>query len=215
MVVFGGTALVPGLHDHLTNLLKRSKEAGCITVVNTVYDFRNEMTHPGKPWPLGHSGDSFSHMDLLLMDYEEAVHISGMDDIEGACAFFINQGVSSFVITNGTENTCCYADGNLFKPLPLGSFPISGDLINDLKNHRGGDTTGCGDNFVGGMLASLARQLQEGKGKPDLVEAISWGTVSGGYCCFHLGGTLLESEPGEKRKMIHPYYLRYKEQIHG
>jgi len=51
VVVFGGTALVPGLHDHLKELLERSRNSGCITVVNTVYDFRNEMRDPGGKWP--------------------------------------------------------------------------------------------------------------------------------------------------------------------
>lgn len=48
IVVFGGTALVPNIHDNLTSLLKKSKDRGCITVVNTVYDFRNENKNPGK-----------------------------------------------------------------------------------------------------------------------------------------------------------------------
>ena len=53
IVAFGGTALVPPLHDHLTELLEKAKREGCVTVVNTVYDFRNQQADPEKKWPLG------------------------------------------------------------------------------------------------------------------------------------------------------------------
>lgn len=213
VVVFGGTALVPGLHDGLTELLIQSKANGCITVVNTVYDFRSELENPGQPWTLGKSNESYAHIDLLMMDREEALHLSGMKDLSQAGKFFKDQGVSSFIITNGTEETICYSDGSLFKSLSRSGFPVSADLINDLKNFRGGDTTGCGDNFVGGVLASMAWQLREDDGPMDLKECLAWGTVSGGYCCYHVGGTFIEMEPGEKLELIRPYFQRYKEQM--
>lgn len=214
IVVFGGTALVPGLHDGLSELLVRSKSNGCLTVVNTVYDFRNEIDNPGEPWPLGHNNESYSQIDLLIMDREEAKHLSGQNELLEAGRFFKEQGVASFMITNGTDDTHCYSNGKIFKSLPHNSFPVSATLIKDLKDFQGGDTTGCGDNFVGGVLASLAWQLQEEKVQPDLVDCISWGTVSGGYCCFHVGGTFIEMDPGEKAELIRPYFHHYKEQIY-
>lgn len=57
IVVFGGTALVPKIHDHMTTLLKKAKSNGCITIVNTVFDFRNEKANPLKRWPLGQSDE--------------------------------------------------------------------------------------------------------------------------------------------------------------
>jgi len=213
MVVYGGTALVPALHDHLTELLERSKQKNCITVVNTVYDFRSEMERPGKPWKLGRSDESYRHIDLLIMDREEACRLSGQDDPEQVNRFFADQGVSSFIITNGTRDTIGYSDGRLFGPVSFQQYPVSSDLIRDLKKSRGGDTTGCGDNFTGGVLASMAWQLQEGRTRPDLEECISWGTVSGGYCCFHVGGTFLERAPGEKVELLQPYFYRYNKQI--
>ena len=53
IVVFGGTALVPQIHDHMTTLLKKAKSKGCITIVNTVFDFRNEKANPSEKWPTG------------------------------------------------------------------------------------------------------------------------------------------------------------------
>jgi mannitol-1-phosphate/altronate dehydrogenase len=215
IVVFGGTALVPGLHHHLTELLERSKAKGCITVVNTVYDFQSELEHPGQVWGLGKSSESYRHIDLLIMDSEEALKLSGTEDLKDAATFFVEQGVSSFIITRGTDPTICYSDGRLFAAVPWENYPVSSELIKELKDFRGGDTTGCGDNFVGGVLASLAWQLNDNRKVLDLQESISWGTVSGGYCCYHMGGTYFEKQPGEKLALIRPYYEFYKEQINA
>ncbi len=74
------------------------------------------------------------------------------------------------------------------------------------------DTTGCGDNFVGGIIASVARQIHSGIKKPDLREASCWGIVSGGIACFYMGGTYFEENTGEKLDKIKPYFKAYKEQ---
>ncbi len=214
IVVFGGTALVPHLHDGLKDLLKLSKSKGALTVVNTVYDFRSELGNPGRRWTLGGRSDSFKFIDLLIMDREEAQHLSGKEDLEEAGRYFIDQGVSSYIITNGTEDTTCGSNGKPFHLPGRKRYPVSKSLIKDLKHHTGGDTTGCGDNFVGGVLASMAWQLSENKQVLDLEECIAWGTVSGGYGCYHLGGTHIEQEPGEKLGNIRPYFDHFIKQIH-
>jgi sugar/nucleoside kinase (ribokinase family) len=82
-----------------------------------------------------------------------------------------------------------------------------------LKSGQKGDTTGCGDNFVGGVLLSMIMQLEDRKELLDLVEACSWGVVSGGAACFYMGGTYAESEKGEKLSLISPYLKAYNKQI--
>ena len=84
-----------------------------------------------------------------------------------------------------------------------------------MKSNKAGDTTGCGDNFVGGVIASIVTQLQEGVQHPDMIKASSWGIVSGGYACFYMGGTYFEQEQGEKLINIKPYYDAYIEQLKG
>jgi len=214
IAVFGGTALVPKLHDGLSGLLERSKSAGSITVVNTVYDFRSELEHPGQKWSLGAGADSYRFIDLLIMDREEAQHLSGKEDLTESGIYLMDQGVSAVIITNGTDDTICNTRGRLFQMSGRTSYPVSEALISDLDAYSGGDTTGCGDNFVGGVLASMAWQLSAGKQHIDLEECIAWGTVSGGYGCFHLGGTLIEKEPGQKLEKIRPYFNRFLNQIH-
>jgi len=213
IVVFGGTALVPVVHNGLTQLLIKSKEKGSITVVNTVYDFQNEIKNPGKRWSLGNSTESYQYIDLLIVDLEEAQHLSGCKDVTEAGNYFMKQGVSAYIITNGIEDTTCRCEGSLFDPTKRTKFPVSNALVEALSKHKGADTTGCGDNFVGGVLASMAWQMSEGRNKLDLEECIAWGTVSGGYACFHVGGTMIEKIPGEKFDKVQPYYNQYIRQI--
>lgn len=215
IVVFGGTALVPLIHDHLTELLKTAKSHKGLTIVNTVFDFRNEKLNPDKKWPLGNSAESYRYIDLLIADREEALRLSGENTIEAAIRSFTDMELSSFIITNGSEPVLIYSSGQLIKPVQLTELPVSQKIIEELKNKNGGDTTGCGDNFVGGVIASIVSQLQGGVYYPDLQEAAAWGIVSGGYACFYLGGTYFEHRAGEKLSKIQPYYDSYQQQING
>ena len=212
IVVFGGTALVPEIHDNLTDLLKKAKSSGCMTIVNTVFDFRNEKKDPSKRWPLGESDESYSFTDLLITDQEEALRLSGEIDRESALKFFIKKKVSSLIITNGSKNILAYSDGKLFGASELIEMPVSQRVVEENKSYKGGDTTGCGDNFVGGVIASIVDQRHKGIAHPDLREACSWGIVSGGYTCFYIGGTWFEDKPGEKLERIKPYYESFREQ---
>jgi sugar/nucleoside kinase (ribokinase family) len=213
IVVFGGTALVPGIHDHLTELLRRSKESGCITVVNTVYDFRNEKANPHLKWPLGKSDESYRFTDLLITDLEEALRLSGAMDLDGAMQFFREQGTGAAVVTRGAASIRVFSRGTRFLEQADAELPVSNAVSAELKMGHEGDTTGCGDNFAGGILASLVNQLFESDRYPDLLEACALGVVSGGTACFYVGGMFEEKEPGEKRKMIEPYYRLYLTQL--
>ncbi|MDO8951646.1 MAG: carbohydrate kinase family protein [Draconibacterium sp.] len=213
---FGGTALVPHLHDNLTSLLKHSKQNDCITVVNTVFDFRNQKSNPGKPWPLVDSMNDYSLIDVLIMDCEEAMKISGTASIDEAARFFASTPVSSFVITNGANELYTKSNGVLFEKTELMKFPVSKMIAREIAANPElrGDTTGCGDNFAGGIITSLAMQLKStAKGTFNLTEAISLGIYSGGFCCFTVGGTYLVPFPGEKRQRIQAIQEDYKKQL--
>lgn len=213
--VFGGTALVPKIHDQLGSLLKKSRKKGAFTVVNTVFDFRNEKKNPNKPWPLGESDDTYAYVDILITDHAEALRLSGQKDISEAMEFFIKKGTSTVIITSGESDILLYSNGRVFMKTQPFRLPISKAISSKLKNQKTkGDTTGCGDNFAGGIIASLADQLSEKPiGNLDLKEACSWGIVSGGFACFYMGGTYYEQRMGEKRNAILPYLKEYINQI--
>jgi len=213
IVVFGGTALVPGIHDNLASLLKKAKSRGCITIVNTVFDFRNEKANPSKRWPFGENDESYKYSDLLITDKEEALRLSGGSNMHKAVIFFQNKKVPAFIITNGAANILTYSDGSLFRVSPLNAMPVSEEVKNEIRRSGEGDTTGCGDNFAGGVIASVADQLIRGITPPDLAESCAWGIASGGFACFYMGGTYFEENPGEKKVRIIHYYESYKKQI--
>ncbi|VAW14516.1 Ribokinase [hydrothermal vent metagenome] len=216
IVCFGGTALVPHIHDNLTYLLQEAKRHRCITVVNTVFDFRNEKLNPTRPWPLVNCTGQFKLIDLMIMDAEEALRISGQPDINKAADFFIRIRVPSFIITNGGHDLLVWSEGGLFNKINLLQMPVAKSVSQrlDAGNNLMGDTTGCGDNFAGGVIASVAWQLKtKAKDGLDLVEAVSWGIASGGFCCFFIGGTYLEDYPGEKRMKVSKIYKEYRQQL--
>ena len=213
VVVFGGTALVPLIHDSMTELLTKAKGNDCITVVNTVYDFRNEKANPDLKWPLGKSDESYKYIDLLMTDMEEALRLSGKSNLDEAMQFFREKGTGAVIVTSGAKNVRVFSSGKLFQELKDVDMPISSAVSAELKKGHSGDTTGCGDNFAGGVVASLVSQIQKGISEPNISEACSWGVVSGGTSCFYMGGMYEEKNYGEKRQMIKPYYDKYKEQI--
>lgn len=213
ILVFGGTALAPTIHDNLTQLLEKAKSKSCFTLVNTVYDFRNEKENPAQKWPLGKSDDSYRNIDLLITDFEEALRLSGKLTLDEAMQFFSEKGTKAVLITNGSKPVQLFSDGSLFQKLNAAEMPVSATVSKELKKGHSGDTTGCGDNFVGGVIASLVLQLQKRVDILDLKEACIWGIISGGYTCFYVGGTFMEQHPGEKFKLIRPYYDHYKNQI--
>lgn len=216
LVCFGGTALVPQIHDNLSRLLEKARKKNCITLVNTVFDFRNEKKNPGQPWPLVNHPEDYGLIDILIMDCEEALRISGQPTLETATVFFASSGVSSFIITNGAKELIAWSDGGMFEKTNIVKLPVSRMVTDELKSsiRSRGDTTGCGDNFAGGIISSLAWQLTKSKkGHFNFTEALSWGIASGGFCCFTIGGTFLEKNPGAKRKEVTRIQQEYLRQI--
>jgi sugar/nucleoside kinase (ribokinase family) len=215
IVLCGGTALVPRLHDGLGNILEKAKRHGCITVVGTVYDFRNEKANPQSPWPLG-GPNAYHNIDVLITDAEEALRLSGKKDLIQAAEEFISYGIGSLFITHGAKEILLWSKGTVFKALPLTAMPVSAHIDDILEAHpnKRKDTTGCGDNFVGGVISSICMQLQPKPEDPlDIREACAWGAASGGFTCMYHGGTYYEQEAGIKRKEIEPIVAAYRQQI--
>jgi len=214
---YGATALTPGIHDALTTLLRRSKAAGKITMVSTVFDFRNENRLRGKRWPLGESDESYALIDLLAVDWEEGMRLSGADTIEGMVEFFAAKQLSALVVTHGAKNYYVWSSGRFFRPVPLMALPVCAAIDAELAAHpeRRGDTTGCGDNVAGGLLAGLVRQVEAGAkpGAFDLSECCAWAGVSGGFACLYVGGTYKEAAPGEKLAAVEHFYHPYVKQL--
>ena len=108
------------------------------------------------------------------------------------------------------------ADGSLFEATELIYLPVSDRLREELLSgdHSKGDTTGCGDNFAGAVLADLAIQLQsKAVGHLDFYRTCAWGICSGGLAGIYVGGVYAESRAGEKYRWLKSYVDQYRQQI--
>ncbi|MDR2471162.1 MAG: carbohydrate kinase family protein [Treponema sp.] len=218
IIAFGGTALTPRLHDNLTELLKRSRKRGAITEVNLVYDYRSERERPGRKWPLGINDDAYGFIDLLLADQEEALKTSGKPNAEEAAAWFLSRGCGAAVITRGRQPLLLCASGTgPFIKTALTALPVCEEVNRELaaRPERRGDTTGCGDNFAGQVLAGLAEAAAPGRGNISLREICVPAVAAGGFACFIVGGAYYEKERGEKRRLLEPYIEAYRKQLGG
>jgi len=217
IIAFGGTALVPPIHDALTDLLQHSKNKGALTFVNLVYDFPSELCDPNTKWKLGRHDDAYQFIDILVADREEALKTSGKPTIPEAIDYFLKRGTGAVVITEGARNI--HVASQRPQALSYKTMPVCEAVNRELAEHpeRKGDTTGCGDNFAGGLLANVAEQLHASQYAHqydyDLEEACIWANAAGGFTCFIIGGTYYEQSPGEKRSRILPYVKEYREQI--
>ncbi|MDR0599984.1 MAG: carbohydrate kinase family protein [Treponema sp.] len=228
IVTFGGTALTPRIHDSLTELLAGARRKKALTVVNLVYDYRSEQRAPGKKWKLGKDDDAYPFIDLLIADRDEGLKTSGRTDPEEALAWFLDRGCGAAVITEGSRLIRLAAGKGVFRPVKV-SLPVSAAIDRELAAHpeRRGDTTGCGDNFAGGLIAGLAEALAlreaggPGVAAPppeaslDLREICVPGIVAGGFACFTLGGVFYEEERGEKRRLLAPFIEAYRRERAG
>jgi sugar/nucleoside kinase (ribokinase family) len=216
VLLFGATALLPGLHDSLSGLLLMGKRRGCVNILTTVFDFRNARKNPGSRWPLGDNDGNYKNIDLLITDHDEALHLSAASSIEEALDFFIKMQTPACLITHGPNPVHLYSKGGIFMKIEPTTLPVSTYIrtLLETKDAPLGDTTGCGDNFAGGVLASIAYQLCAMKSPAvDLLTACAWGIASGGFACCYLGGTYVEKNPGEKREKIQAVFNDYRRQI--
>ncbi len=201
--VFGGTALVPEIHDRMDDYLKRAANNQCFTVVNTVYDFRNQQRFPGKPWPIGRSHKALPLIDLLIMDLEESLKISGKKNAYQALDYFAEKGSKGVIITRGAEPVLARCTRTPYASVETFEYPVSTEVSRFLnKSHYQGDTTGCGDNFAGGVLYSLVDQMKNGKSGISMKSLLDWGIASGSFALLYQGGTWYEQYPGEKMEKV-------------
>jgi sugar/nucleoside kinase (ribokinase family) len=212
LIAFGGTALTPRIHDNLAELLDRAKRMGAVTVVNLVYDYRSEQAAPGKKWKLGAKDNAYPFIDILIADRDEALKSSGCSSIDHALKWFLDSGCGAALITEGSRPVHLAAGGGIFNPLPPVTLQVSEAVNRELAAYpeRRGDTTGCGDNFAGGVIAGLVEALEQQRERLDLREICVPGIVAGGCACFTLGGVFYEKYPGEKRESLAPFIEEYR-----
>jgi sugar/nucleoside kinase (ribokinase family) len=213
--LYAGAALVPALHRSLPSMLQKSRRRGAITVVGTVFDSAAEKAAPGEPWPMG-EGEAFPFIDLLVGDAEEIRGLAGSApaDVEACVESLLARGLTAVVVTRGAEPVYYRSIGGIFGECRGYVAQHPGLVESTLDRHANpGDTSGAGDNFLGGLLTDFIHQILSDdffpKGEPhverELLEivplrlrrAIEFGNLAGGLACLQRGGVRIEKTTGE------------------
>ena len=201
----------PRLCSRLTSLLAECKRAGAVTVVGTAFD--PSRSDDRSRWALGDSDEAYRYVDALVVNQTEALLHSGETELGRALEFFRRAGVGACVVTEGVDPVLYWSGGRPFAPAD-GRLPIPEAILRDKASGAlpTGDSVGCGDNFAGGVVASVALQRKAGRAL-DLREAVLLGNLSGGIASTHAGGVFYERHPGEKRELLRKYRLLYERQL--
>lgn len=157
-----GAFLMPRFDGQPTaNVLKRAKELGKITCLDTAFDGLGRWKTVLDP--------CFPYMDYFTPSIEEAKAISGESIPERMAERFLEWGVKTAIIKAGPEGSYVH-DGNTFTHVP--AFAV--ETV---------DGTGAGDCFVAGFLAALIRK----EGEWSLPEMLRFANAVGGISVTTVG----------------------------
>jgi sugar/nucleoside kinase (ribokinase family) len=129
--VFG----LPRLRPHIVDLLRRARQAGLATSVDTQWDTRGRWMEDLAP--------CLPHTDLLFMNEDEARMLTGSSDPAAAARTMRELGAGTVVVKLGGRG-CAVVCAEGVLESPAFAVPVV-------------DTTGAGDCFSGAFLAARLR----------------------------------------------------------
>lgn len=131
----GGVGTMPFFDgDVAADLVGRAKKRGVRITCDLVMPMPTTLTALEPILP---------SIDFFMPAAEEAIVVSGCDTAEDAARFFLDRGAGACIFKQGAEGSILVRDGEVTK-IPA----YRADTI---------DTTGCGDSYCAGFVASLVR----------------------------------------------------------
>ena len=135
IVHVGGSNLMPAFDGVPTaELLRRAREAGVLTSLDTAWDSQGRWLSLLSP--------CLQHLDYFVPSIEEARMITGQKEPQDVAAFLLDRGVGTVALKMGGDG--CYVRG------PQGELRIPAYEVPVV------DALGAGDAFAAGFLAGLA-----------------------------------------------------------
>ena len=128
---YGSLYLQTGLLPHWIDILRRAKSLGLTTSLDTNWD-------PDRVWDYG-LARALPHVDILLPNEQEAIHLSGQADAEAACAH-LRALVPLLVVKRDLAGALAWHGGESYAQAVPPAV-------------AGGDGIGAGDSFDAGFLA--------------------------------------------------------------
>lgn len=127
--------VLPHLRVHAPEMLRRAQTAGLTTSLDTNWDAEGEWMHTLEP--------CLPHLDILFMNEDEALMVTGSADPATGASIVLNKGVGTAVMKLSRRGCAIYTEGN---ELLCPAFEVTAK-----------DTTGAGDSFVAGFLDARQR----------------------------------------------------------
>lgn len=121
----------------LGNAVKKAKELGLITIMDTAWDASGRWMELVK--------DALPHLDYFIPSYDEAVNISGKTSPPEIADVFMSFGVKNVAIKLGKEG--CYIKANDGTEYTIPTF----------LNIKPIETTGAGDAFSSGFITGISK----------------------------------------------------------
>lgn len=161
LLFVAGTLLMPAFDGQPTaNVLRRAKEMGKYTVLDTAWD-------PTGRW-MSAVGPCLPYLDLFIPSFEEARMLSGKENEKDMAGCFLEAGAKTVVIKMGEKG--CYIKND------------SGEHYIDAYRVEAVDTTGAGDSFVAGFITGLVNGW-------DLRRCGEYANAVGAHCVMKMGAT--------------------------
>jgi sugar/nucleoside kinase (ribokinase family) len=163
IVFVAGTMLMDTFDgEHCAGVLKRCKEMGKTTVLDTAWDSKGRWMKVLEP--------CMPYIDVFLPSIGEAVKLSGKTDPKKIADVFLGKGVKQVAIKLGGKG--CYlreskeADGVIIPPYKVKAV----------------DTTGAGDSFCAGFITGLVKGMT-------FTECGRFANAVGAHCVSAMGAT--------------------------
>ncbi len=153
--------------------LKAAKDGGCIITYDPNY---RPLLWDCKEHAIKAMKDYMAYADIVKVAYEEALLISGCEDIDSAAKKLLEIGMKILLITDGGNGVRYYSDvGNGFLPT------IKANVV---------DTTGAGDIFFGTFVFGLIKDeiTKERLTKTDITKYVKTAILLSGKSTEKKGG---------------------------
>jgi sugar/nucleoside kinase (ribokinase family) len=151
--------VLPKMRAHGPEILRRAREAGLSTSIDTNWD-------PQGLW-MKDLGPCLEHADILFINEDEARMTTGSADPAVAAAWLIAHGARTAVMKLGRLGCAIYHEDREYR---CPAFDVEAK-----------DTTGAGDCFAGGFLAAILRGAS-------LPEAGRFANAVGAFTVQRVGG---------------------------
>ncbi len=164
IVFIAGTMLMDAFDGEVAaKVLKKAKEMGKLTVLDTAWDAKGRWMEVLKP--------CMPYIDVFLPSIDEAIQLAGgKTDLKEIADTFFGYGVGKVAIKNGKAG-CYLRESREAEGVFLPAYHV-----------KAVDTTGAGDSFCAGFITGLAKGFS-------FAECGRFANAVGAHCVSAMGAT--------------------------